>query len=417
MIKNVLCLIGVSIGLWLLLTYHLDFPKTYQFDEAHYVPAAKTWLESGKVRNWEHPPLGKYLIALSITLFGDKPQGWRMMSVFFGIATLWGVFFVSYALFNHAILAWLTFFLTLSNHFVYVHARIAMLDTFMVAFLVWAIGFLTFAVSSKNASTPKRNQALLLSGVFFGLSLACKWSGLYALSLCLVFLIVNRLITHDRWIRLPVSFSIQRLVISLVCIPVGIYLLTYVSLLMHKSFSLINLIQLQLFMLKTHAQLAGAHPYASAWNTWPLMIRPIWYTFEEVPPDSFRGVFLVGNPIIIYLGLILFFYTLSQVFIKKCWRAALICLFYVSGLYSWAFVPRGISFFYYYYFSTVCLGFCIVYFMFDLIQNKKQTMASWLSVSVVSSSALLFCYFFPVLSGLQVEKQKIYHWVWFAGWM
>jgi Predicted membrane-bound dolichyl-phosphate-mannose-protein mannosyltransferase len=44
--------------------------------------------------NWEHPPMGKYLIALSILIAGDSPICWRIPIIVFGVASTVLVFLI-----------------------------------------------------------------------------------------------------------------------------------------------------------------------------------------------------------------------------------------------------------------------------------------------------------------------------------
>lgn len=53
-----------------LLLIHIQYPEQVNFDEVHYVRAARALLERSSNTNYEHPPLGKYLIAVGIRLMG-----------------------------------------------------------------------------------------------------------------------------------------------------------------------------------------------------------------------------------------------------------------------------------------------------------------------------------------------------------
>jgi dolichyl-phosphate-mannose-protein mannosyltransferase len=68
----------VALSAFGLFRYRLEYPATFHFDEFHYIPAARDILKGEKNRNWEHPPLAKYLMALSVSIWGDQPTGWRM---------------------------------------------------------------------------------------------------------------------------------------------------------------------------------------------------------------------------------------------------------------------------------------------------------------------------------------------------
>ena len=154
---------------------YIQFPRTPNFDEAHYIPSAKQFLEMNHVRNLEHPPLGKLLMAGGIAVFGDRPIGWRFMSTVFGALTLVGIYVLAIVLFNgnEGLALWVAL-LTLSNHLLYVQSRIGMLDTFMTAFLVWAlVGFC--AAWRPGLSTKQIRNLMAFAGACFGFALACKW--------------------------------------------------------------------------------------------------------------------------------------------------------------------------------------------------------------------------------------------------
>jgi len=62
--------------------FNLSTPKGLVFDEIYYVDGARDYLKHGvEVTNGAaefvvHPPVGKWLIAAGIKLFGDHEFGW-----------------------------------------------------------------------------------------------------------------------------------------------------------------------------------------------------------------------------------------------------------------------------------------------------------------------------------------------------
>src|SRR5438067_13041480 len=141
------------------------------FDEVFYVPAARAFASWTANTNRLHPPLGKYVIAIGVALFGDRPLGWRVMSCVFGGLTLAAVYCWSLALFRRQGLAVWTALVVLVNQLFYVLARTAQLDVFLAAFIAWGAAALTAALRDDVA--PQRARALLYcAGVMFGLATA-----------------------------------------------------------------------------------------------------------------------------------------------------------------------------------------------------------------------------------------------------
>ncbi len=119
---------AICAGALVLFFWNIDFPKTPNFDEQHYIPAARALLE-GRVVNTEHPPLGKWIIAKGLYLAGDHAVGWQAAVCFcrcgharcharsdvrVGFSWIWGVW---------------AMLLTLFNQLLFVQSRIAMLDS------------------------------------------------------------------------------------------------------------------------------------------------------------------------------------------------------------------------------------------------------------------------------------------------
>src|SRR2546421_8941349 len=74
------------------------------------------------------------------------------------------------------------------NQMVFVQSRIAMLDIFSLAFSLFAI-----AAFMHGFRRPKPHLWFALAGAASGFSIACKWSGLFVLAVCIVIVAVIRL--------------------------------------------------------------------------------------------------------------------------------------------------------------------------------------------------------------------------------
>jgi len=168
-------------------------PTAMMFDEQYYVPAANSFLAGGELTNPEHPPLGKWLIAAGIFIFGDSAMGWRIPSVIFGVASIFIFYLICVRLTRkevggseaitlnsptpsprHAWFTTTTFvpvfatFLFAAENLSFVQAHIAMLDVFYVTLML--LGFLLYLQGN-----------YLSCGVVMGLSMLCKAMALLAI--------------------------------------------------------------------------------------------------------------------------------------------------------------------------------------------------------------------------------------------
>lgn len=386
------------IATWLF-SYQLATPPKVNYDEFHYMPAAKGLLE-GQLLNKEHPPVAKYFFALSMATFGDNPIGWRVPSVLFGLITLAGIALLSLRLFQSHFWAVMATLLTLFNFTLYVQARIGMLDTVMTAFLIW--GFVFFV----QGYAELRLRPLALSGLLFGVAIATKWAAIPTFGLCCLLLFIHGW-KSKQTLSMALIFGAVAVVTYLICF------LPLLGLSM-EQLGLSHLFSLQKEMLDLHMGLKEPHRYSSQWWQWPLLLKPMWYAFERVG-DSVCSVLLIGNPVLFWTGTLAI---LTLIFGK--WRkdqpAQFWILFFYLALYApWILFPRPTSFFYYYYPASLFLGLALVQWARPY-DKRNPKVRLWFAIFVFLCFSL-FVDFYPILSGIPMPPEAFRRWMWFQSWI
>lgn len=344
-------------------------PEKFYFDEVHYVPAARQMLEPvmpSPMLNPMHPPLAKQMIALSIRTFGDGPLGWRYPAVLFGALSIVAMYLCGLALFAGQGPAVATGLLAFFNQMLFVQSRIAMLDIFALAF-----GLFGIAAFLHGYRRARPHLAFALAGLAFGLSAACKWSGLFPLAVCIVIVAVIRLMQGWRtqfadgddgdWYRpgLWPDFRYTHFAACFVLVPAVVYLATFVPL---YGLSLPDLLEAQrrIFSDNTTTAIAG-HTYMSAWPSWPFLVRPVWYLFDKIGEDRIAAVVFLGNPVVLWAALPALALCLRDWIVTKRADAFLILSFYVGPYLAWALLPRTLGFLYYYLPAATFASLALVY--------------------------------------------------------
>lgn len=436
---------------------NIQFPKTLDFDEFHYVPAARKFLSLEMNKNWEHPPLGKILIATGMKAFGDRPIGWRFMSTVFGSLTLVAVYLLALLLFRTQQMALWTAGLTVANNLLYVQSRIGMLDTFMFGFVIW--GMVAFCaswvlgssghlgslwgteadshtpyVNGVNQALRRRRQIELFAftGLMMGLATACKWFGVIPWVSILFIVMVVRLLqykqltfaeVHSRdWYRIDLWKELNALdfLVTLVVIPFVVYFLTFVPFVFIPGTlsSWSDLLEMQTKMWGGQLRVVSKHPYMSTWLQWPTLIRPIWYAFDREVLDSafVRGVLLLGNPLVMWTGLIALAYCIKVWLYRQNLESFFIIYFYFVFYACWILIPRKIAFYYYYYPSGMMLSFAIAY-AFVRLERKFPKKYDWTRWAYLGFAFALFIHFFPILAALRISINSFRQWMWFRSWI
>jgi dolichyl-phosphate-mannose--protein O-mannosyl transferase len=399
-----------------LVLVRLGIPSKPFFDEVHYLPAARALIALSHPANIEHPMLGKELIALGISLFGDNPFGWRIMPALFGALALFAgmraLWFTSGSRF-----ASIAGGILLATAFpLFVQSRIAMLDVFMACFLLMALWAFAGAVRENETGRWR----LAIAGVALGLSMASKWNAVpLAMVPGLAFAAVRlhaagwRSLVSSR--GAPVAgMTIWEAAFWLGAVPLATYALTFAPAMFYASSPLTpdGLIGLHRRMIELQGQVVQPHTYQSVWYEWVSNWRGIWYLYEPVDGAQ-RGVLLIGNPLTMMLGLAALVWA-AWVGIARGRKDALaLVVLYAVALGTWIVAQKPVQF-YYHYLLPSCFLIGALALALDEMWQRGRTV---LPLLVLAGSAGLFAYFFPIMTAAPlVGEMSFLDYAWLMSW-
>ena len=387
-----------------LFVIRLSVPHVPVFDETHYVPAARVLRDLAYPINMEHPLLGKALIAGGMMLFGDTPFGWRIASTLAATIVVVGVFAIVQLGFGRLRASLGAAILVLLNGTVYVQARIAMLDGFMAAFLT--LGVALFLWSLKRGGAGR----WIACAAAFGLAAACKWAALpWAAGAAATFL----------WLRLrrPALFpgiGPAAGVAIFAAVAAACYLASFAPAFLYarEPMTLGELLPFQLAMYDRQTQVLPPHTYQSDWWSWPLLVRPIWYLYE-VADGAQRGILLIGNPVVMWGGLVALVACAIGFVRSGDARLIAVPLVWAGTLTMFAIVPKSLGFYYYYYPASIvlCVAIAVAF-------DHWRARAPYWDEAFIAAALVTFLYFFPVYSAQALSGPEAFRrWTWFASWV
>ena len=406
---------AIALAFLILTLVRLDIPTKPYFDEIHYLPAARALLEGTGWLNREHPMLGKEILAASIAILGDNPWSWRLpsalasaLALYAAMRALWFASAQRFATLAYGLLL-------ASGFFLFVHARIAMLDAFMIAFLT--VGFWHCAAAVREPERGRRSLAI--AGVAIGLALASKWNAIPLAPLPgLAFLAVRLrangvagLVGH-RGPPVP-GIRLGEAAIWLGILPLLIYALTfYPASLVAPDVAGRGIFGIHEMMLHMQESVVKPHPYQSVWYDWVIDRRAIWYLYEQIDGAQ-RGVLLIGNPLTMLAGLPALAWCAWVGVKRHRWDALAVVILYAASLGMWLVVNKPIQFYYHYFAPSMALlaAFALA---LDELRRRDWHVTAW---GMLVGSLALFAWFFPILSSAPLDGPRDFErWMWVDSW-
>ena len=252
----------------------LDYPRTFSFDEHHFVSNARNYIAHRADWN-DHPPLGKLVLVPGMLLFGDRGLGWRLSSAILGLAMVVLAGLSAAKIFDDKRVGLVTAsFLAIDGFFIS-YARTALIDNPLTAFIYAALALMLWARSLRWFA----GAALCV-----GLAVASKWTGVCVLLLAPILLRrAGKSIWHTAWMLA---------LASLVYIAVGAAALH----LTRQPISTAGMMRSNRSLQQHHAGFTTWDNAASSkWYTWPLLWHPIVMHHEGIGQGMVRATSTIGN--------------------------------------------------------------------------------------------------------------------------
>ena len=399
--------------------------KGFIFDEVYYVDGARDLLKYGvevtgsKPEFIVHPPLGKWLIALGIKVFGDSGFGWRFTTALVGSLMILLVALIAQRLFRSSLLTGLASALMAIDGLALVHSRTALLDNFLAFFVLLASYlFLT--------------KRYWWTGFVLGLALATKWNALYFI-IAFGLIGLYRAFTHHSG-RDLIKPTLQR-VGQFVVTPLAVYLTSWFGWFTsdrgwdrHYSSNIFSsFIYYHQQMLNFHTGLTEKHTYqANPWS-WLVQGRPTSFFYgtpKGCGADSCsQEVLALGTPLLWWFGTIALFFVFGILIRNLLNRKSdFVPVFIWAGLLAgylpWFLFQKRTVFSFYAIVFEPFLIFALVYCAKYLLESRVRREISQALITVaIVLIALNFIYFYPIFTGEVITYDAWYARMWLPSWI
>lgn len=380
----------------------ISYMNSSYFDEIYFARTAYEYTQGMETYEWTHPPLGKLIQAIPIYINNYlSPFNYRLMGNISGILMIAVMYIFAKELFKKRKYAIFASLLMAFDTFHFAQTRMGTVDSHLILFILLASYFMV-----KYAKNNKTFY-LLLSGIFFGLSVSVKWTGLYGgIALAIIFfthLVKNKKINIKNFLKGTLFF---------VVIPLFIYSSLYLIFPNNKlnhTTNFENIINQQKDMYNYHSKLNATHYFSSKWYTWPISYKPVWYHQEILNNDTKETISGIGNIVIWWMGIIGFLYSLIKLIRKKDKQSFIIVVSMLSLWLPYAFIGRVM--FLYHYFPVLPFMMLGIVNLFKSIEEKYKL--KYLIPLYMIFVIAFFIIYYPVISGIEtpvsyIEKLRIF---------
>jgi dolichyl-phosphate-mannose-protein mannosyltransferase len=394
-----LAAVTVLVGLWARV-WRLGFPGERVWDEIYFPVMARKFLD-GVYQFDLHPPLGKFIIAVGIALFGDTPIGWRVMPLLFGVAMIPLGAALGFYLFRERVAALLFAAFIAGETFLIAYSRTGIMDGILL--------FFTLATLLAALRVERPSQVIWVA-VLLGLAIGVKWA---------VFMVVVP-VGYVLWRKGLTRHFLAGLWVSAV-----VYIfVVYVGALVSVTTNPWEAWQWTWdWHLRAAEKITAAIPNAwgSPWWSWPLMLRTIRLSsLFATAEGNLQVLVAIGNPVLWYASTLAVVAGIVEAARRLVARKPIaddplvpILLGYVFLLLPWIPGTR-IPYIYNYLPSYAFALMALVYWLLRFWGRRPW--GPWVVVAFTALALVSTLYFVPLAMGLPMSDDFLRQHIWLDSW-
>ena len=473
--------LAVSLFAFFLRLHQLAVPGKAAFDEVYYACDAQMLLRYGYEHAHlkdnvcvvdstvtetagfvVHPPLGKWLIAIGQWIYGYNPDGgeraafgWRFAACVFGALSVLVLCRLGRRLFRSTVLGCFAGGLLALDGLHFVQSRVAMLDIFVMFFVLAAAACL---VTDRDWSRRRLVHRLgpdlsfpgprlgwrpwrLLAGVMLGCALGTKWSAVYYVGvLALVTFAWDVGARRAAGIPKPLRAALRRewlpLLLTMALVPVVVYVATWTGWFVTDGGwrrtcgpqfpdhcgALGGFVKYHREIWDFHVGLSSAHPYASKPFGWLFLARPVLYVYETPSKGLSQAVLAVGTPAIWWASVFALLASVWGWVSRRDWRASFVLVAFAAGYLPWFWPADRTEFFFYALPALPFLCLAVTYACGMLIGPadgpESRRTSGTIAVGVYALLVVVnFFYLYPVLAAKIIPYEDWRSRMWFSSWI
>ncbi len=418
---------------------YLASPREVVFDEVHFGKFVSAYCCTGERIFDIHPPHAKLLIAAAVGVtnydgsfdfdhigeaFGSTVpvMAFRFIPALCGTLLPLLIYILLLQLGTSPRFALLGGAAVLFENALLVQTRLIALDGIL---LVATFGAISAALAAQQSTrVASRWSWWAVAGLLAGLAVGVKFTGLAALAIVMLMMV-------RAWWNEPTGKMFRR-VAGQALVVVGMAVLVYIGG-WYMHFALLtqpgsgdvwqiptghfwqDTVQIHQHMLSANYHLSGTHPYSSAWWSWPLMMRSVFYWQE-----GGGMIYFLGNPAVWWgmvaglVGSLVMLVGNKEARVRaKQWLAAYGWLPVAGYLISYApliNVPRVL--FLYHYATPLLFSLLIIVGLLDRMVVREDQRSRLVTVTVIAF-VVGFCIFAPLTFGwpLPLALQQSLFWL------
>lgn len=394
--KLLLTLAAVAVVVGIVARFvHLGWPDSKVFDEVYFPDFAWKYLHGEQAFD-VHPPLGKFIIALGLAVFGNDPFGWRIMPAVFGVAAIFLFAKIWRDFQGERIGSWLLAAFIATDGLLLAYSRTGLMDG-----ILFTCTFACFWLALR----AKEGRNLFWLATLIGLTVAIKWLAL-GIVLPVGYLLWRRGRLMDFWGSLYWSFFVYLLIVFLGRV-VG-----------HQPNPWLGIYTWHSQALGYHLNLTATHPWGSPWWSWPLLKRPVLFYYTQTSTAA-QVITAMGNPLLWWSSTVAVLLATLEM-IQKGWQRQKglldhplvpLLLGYYTFLLPWALVHR-VLFLYHY---LPAYGFALLILTYYLVELWKRQ--PWLVILFLLVTTACSFYFLPWALGSPLSFSWLKAHIWVNSWL